>query len=352
MVIPLSRKDHHPLMPKKVKRNTSRLATPWDNQVDISPLQGFIQSRYQEAYFDRHPEIANSKEVELLNSYSIENCKHCNSSNIKKSGYTKIGLRRYKCKDCNRTFSIITNTIFENRKISISEWIEFCLDVFRYESLSVTSKTNKNASTTTKYWLKKLFMLLEDYQTNIILSGNVFIDETFFPVAESDKVKTKDDKELRGLSINQFCIAVGYDGKNVFATLEGMGKPSSPRALQAYEKHIEKGSHLIHDKEKSHRVLIQKLELTEETYDSRDCLRMSDKENPLNPINQMCNRLKQFLRSHSGFNRDDLQDYLNLFCFIMNPPRTKLEKVEILLTSAISSAKTLKYREYYKSKSQ
>ncbi len=44
----------------------------------------------------------------------------------------------------------------------------------------------------------------------------------------------------------------------------------------------------------------------------------------------------------SGFDRDDLPHYLNLCCFMFNPPHEKL------LESAIYLSKTLKYRDYFK----
>ncbi len=60
--------------------------------------------------------------------------------------------------------------------------------------------------------------------------------------------------------------------------------------------------------------------------------------------------LQKFLRAHSGFNRDELNDYLNLFAFITNPPSDKLEKIDILLNLAFHSAVSLKYREYFRRK--
>ena len=53
---------------------------------------------------------------------------------------------------------------------------------------------------------------------------------------------------------------------------------------------------------------------------------------------------KKFLNAHSGFDREDLQGYLNLFCFIVNPPKNKYEKLEKLLNLALHNPKTLKYR--------
>ena len=38
-----------------------------------------------------------------------------------------------------------------------------------------------------------------------------------------------------------------------------------------------------------------------------------------------------FLNAHSGFSRDDLQNYLNLYSFVINPPSDHLEKVEKII---------------------
>lgn len=92
------------------------------------------------------------------------------------------------------------------------------------------------------------------------------------------------------------------------------------------------------------------MNLEDESYDANLLKRMNDKDNPLNPINRQCDLLKRFLRAHDRFNRDDLKDYLNLFCFIQNPPHNKLEKVQILLDSAIHLTKSLKYRDFYDKK--
>lgn len=332
-------------------KNHSRKKTPWDHNNDLSPMESFIKSKYLDSYDYKHPSIKDTKEADLLNSYEVSCCKRCNSLDFTKKGFTKNGIQRYFCNTCKRYFNVLTSTLFDNHKISISEWIEFCLDIFRFESINLTSKTNKNSFTTSKYWLYKLFYIIEDIQDDIVLEGNVYIDETFYPVIESNKI-VKDGKKLRGLSKNQICIGIAYDGRYVYARVEGFGKTSQKKTKDTFINHIKAGSHLIHDKEKSHKILIKELKLTDESYDANKLKKYKDKDNPLNPINRQCYLLKRFLRSHSGFDRDDIQYYINLYCFISNPPVNKLEKVEIILNRAIDFTKSLKYRDFYTSKSK
>lgn len=329
----------------KKDKPASRRATPWDEKSDLSPTEAFIKSNYLDSFDVKHSKLSDTNEAELINSFEISKCKHCNSNHIRKFGFTKNGVQRYHCFACKKSFNALTNTIFDNHKIPIKEWIQFCLNLFSFESVSVTSKNNKNSITTSHYWLHKLFLVLKNYQNDIILSGEVQIDETFYKVIKHEIV-TKDDKELRGLSINQYCIGIGCDNDYTYAVIEGMGKPSGNKTLNAFEKHIKPKSILIHDKEKAHKDLVKLLELESNTYDSNELKKLEDKDNPLYEINHKCFLLKKFLNSHSGFNRDNLQDYLNLFCFMMNPPINKLGKVKMLLSSAINGADSLTYREF------
>ena len=120
---------------------------------------------------------------------------------------------------------------------------------------------------------------------------------------------------------------------------------------EIFGRHILPGSTLITDKHRGHRKLVHELSLDNIEYDSKLLKGIPDEDNPLNPVNQKHNMLQKFLKAHSGFNRDELDDYLNLFVFITNPPMDKLEKIDILLNLAFQSAVSLKYRDYFRRKS-
>ena len=96
-----------------------------------------------------------------------------------------------------------------------------------------------------------------------MLSGNVYLDETYLKVIKKDVEKRSDGKEYRGISRNQICIGIAYDGFHVYCCILGHGKPSQKAVYNGFKDHIAPGSALIHDKEKAHKKLIQQYEKVE-----------------------------------------------------------------------------------------
>lgn len=324
---------------------SSRKRTPWDNNETLDSIESFLVETYHNHYKAKHPKLAETNEAILINSFDIHYCKRCGSNNYIKFGKTRNGINRYYCKDCNRTFTIITNTIFDNHKIAITEWVEFLLELISYGSFNSISRNNRNSINTTYYWVDKLFLLLATYSKNLILKDKVYIDETFYTVIKKDIELKEDGNKPRGLSKNKYCIGIGCDNEYTYARVEGFGKTSTKRTKETFIDHIKEDSTLIHDKEKAHNCLVDILKLKSITYDSTDLKKLEDKDNPLNSINQKCRYLKRFLNTHSGFDRDNLQDLINLFLFINNPPINKLEKIKLILQLAFDTRMVLKFRD-------
>ena len=81
-------------------------------------------------------------------------------------------------------------------------------------------------------------------------------------------------------------------------------------------------------------------------YKSKDLKNLEDEENPLDPINQACRRLKDFLNAYRGFNRCDIQGLINLYVFIDNTPNEYLKKIDLLIQYALKNKTLLRYRYY------
>lgn len=335
---------------KKKKRGTPLRSFPWSGNAEKTDGQTLIESTVNEWYAAKH-RAPGGEEISFVNSIKITSCPYCGKGGFVRDGHDRSGVSRYLCRDCGRRFTPLTGTIFQGRKIPISEWVEYLMHLFGFHSAKSSAFSNRNDKNTGKYWLSKVFAVLDGIQDGIVLGGTVFIDETYVPVKAGDAA-TKEGKLLRGLSRNQLCIATAANASASVFIASGKGKMGESGALKAYGKHIEEGSALVHDGEKSHGVLIGQLKLSSSVHPSSETKGMDDDSNPLNRVNRLHYLLQRFLSSHGGYNRDDLQDWLNLFWFIMNGPSDVYGKVLAFIELAVSARKTVKYREVFPRKSR
>lgn len=54
------------------------------------------------------------------------------------------------------------------------------IHLFEFHSIRSSARDNRNAESTGKYWLIKVFEVLKNCQKDIILEGNIYLDEMYF----------------------------------------------------------------------------------------------------------------------------------------------------------------------------
>ena len=327
----------------------SRRKTPWEG-IQRDSLQNFLRNNYIAEYERKHLSLSETGEIDYINSIVPDYCPFCGSALFVRKGSSPNGTLRYLCRnpECGRSFNPLTGTIFQDRKISLSEWEQYLINLVHYVSINSSSRNNKNVFTTSRYWLEKVFIVLEGIQDDILLSGDVILDETFFPLDGNSVELKADGTKKRGTSKNQMCIGVACTESLVYCSYEGLGSPSAEGTLKAFEGHIAPGSTLIHDLDPSHNLLIKQLGLVSQPYKASTLKKLPDGQNPLQGVNERHSRIKRFLRSHLGFDRKYMSNFLDLYAFASNPPIDDLEKVELFIRRAIMLRKTLKYRDFYK----
>lgn len=339
------------LLPEKADRqahmkkynHTSLRQFSWSGNKEKKPSESLIESTALEWYEAKHRKQS-LEEIAFINSIKVHSCPYCGGP-VNKNGHRKDGLQRYICRDCKRKSNPLTNTIFDSHKIPVSEWIEYLLHLFEFHSVKTSAIDNRNSDTTGRYWLFKVFEVLKNIQKDVILSGCVYIDEKFLPVIESKKKKDKDGKELKGLSNNQISVATGTNKiTSIFISMKH-GNSSEASCWRAYHKHIKEGSVLIHDGEPSHNRLVDDLALKSIIHTSSETKGLKDKDNPLDPINDLHDKLQRFMTAHGGYDRSNIQDWLNLFWFIMNGPKDKYDKVRKFIEKAVLIRKRMKFRD-------
>ena len=324
----------------------------WDKSEDKTLSQGLISSTVHEWYDAKH-RMSSEEEIELINSIGISCCPVCGSISIKRNGYYRNRIIRHYCNSCKTSFNSLTGRIFDDREIPISEWIEYLLHLFEFHSITSSARDNRNAYSTGRYWLIKVFSVLKNYQNDILLEGNIYLDETLFTRVESKKERRPDGKEYRGISRNKLCVACAYDDSgHIVLICENVSKPSLRSTWKAMGSHIRERSTLIHDGERSHSILIDKMNLESIVYDADEIKKLDDKDNPLDPINEIHSLAKRFMRAHGGYDRDNLQDFMNLIAFILNEPKDRYEKIDLFINMALSTPSVVRYRDAMSKKSR
>lgn len=330
----------------------SASATPWDgaDEPSLTPAQRLVMGWQREQYGWLH-RPGGGPDAAFFNAYERGSCPRCGSERIAMFGHDRRGVRRWRCAECRRTFTPATGTIFEDRKLPVSAWVEFLLGIMSFESLAGIARRDRRSPTTPPYQLAKLFLVLDGVQDGVVLSGRVQADEMMYPVPAAEAVRTPSGRRQGGgYSRNNTCIAIACEerggGSSVFRAL-GRGKPSGGRAVAAYCPHLGEGLTLVHDMENAHNAVVRERRLVSEAHDSRALRGLPDAENPLWKVNRLCFLLRLFLDGHSGFDRSNIDGWLNLFSVMMNPPEDRLEKAAMVLDRAMASPATLRYRDFY-----
>ena len=311
------------------------------------PAGFFIEENIVRWYIEKHPK-AGPAEIGFVNSIPMERCPHCGCPRIRKCGRRKDGIQTYEClgPGCGKRFNPLTNTVFDSRKIPLTEWAEYLIHLFEYHSVTTAAIDNRNADTTGFYWLEKVFMVLRGHQDPIVLGDLVWIDETYVSEKRSKLILKAGGSRLKGLSRNQRCVYCATDGKAATLIVGGVGKPSKKGAANAYLPHVQGFSHIVHDGEKSHSPIVAATGSTETVIPTWMTKGVGDEDNPMDEINRVHRFFKRFLSRHVGFERSSLQDWANLFSFIWNGPNEPKVKAMIFISMAVRKPGLLRYRTW------
>ena len=81
--------------------------------------------------------------------------------------------------------------------------------------------------------------------------------------------------------MNPLAIGTAHDKSHVVIQVLGTGQPGQKRIYEKFKDHIAEGAKMITDKDVDHRLLVKKLNLVNEKYDSKVAKGMPDDQNPL-----------------------------------------------------------------------
>jgi transposase-like protein len=233
---------------------------------------------------------------DMYKNRHIDCCSRCGSSNyIRYGSYKKI--QRYKCKECGRTFSKATNSLWSYSKHSFSKWIEFIELMMEKKSLRFSADRLKISLVTAFYWRHKILHgLTLDILPNK-LKGDIHIGKTI--IIENFKGCRNIETTLR---------------RNIWV----IGARGSDDSMLV--KPISKGAwNLISFKEKIYSKIEENSYIIPYADRYISCMAKSHNKklikevNPENRIRFLRGNLNKWLKSFYGIATKYLEKYLSLF---------------------------------------
>jgi len=283
-------------------------------------------TRFETDLIKTYLDINDSKESDTIpeidEPVKIEECVHCKSHKIICYGHSRKGRQRYLCKDCGRTFTIVTKSFFKNTRISYEQWLKLLECEMIGSSLKETSYQTHLSVTSCFYLRHKLYKAFENAQAEK-LKKDVQLDMTFLDISFKGMKNTP--KPIKGSKKNpksesfphmkdpQVCISTAADeiGEILFL-ISGYGAESSAK----YQLHIDRYDQrcrIISDGSSSIRKFCKDnhfrcTALTEGYHKTKEGKHISD-------VNSLHSDLKDLIRKKRNVSIRHLQGYLNWIVF-------------------------------------
>lgn len=302
-------------------------------------------------------ELGQTPQLDKVRSTINENqkvlCPDCHTDDIYGHGIYK-GRKRYKCKQCSKTFNDFTGTAISGiKKVDkFQEYIELTL-----ESVSIrkAAKELKVSTNTIFAWRHKILASLS------MINGNSFVgivecDDKQFKINEkgSRKLDRKaykrpsDRKTKRGISNDKLSVMVATDRKgNPLMKIAKMGRIDSDSVEKTIGSFISPNNILCSDSHPSIILWANNKELEHHTF-------VASKQHVKNQcyhvqhVNSLDNRYERWIKPFYGIATKYLSQYLNWFVFLQKIKKSS-EPIREFANIIMANIKTInQYRNIEK----
>ncbi len=282
-------------------------------------------------------------------------CPYCGSKHVVRFGHRKDGTQRYKCRACGKTFVSTSNSIASGTRKSLAVWEEYVDCMMLGLSVRETADRCGIHRNTAFAWRHKILGALQYMADNVVLSGIIEADETFFAVSfkgnhsrSSFKLPRKAHKRggsthLRGLSHEKVCVpcAVNRNGLSI-AKASNLGRVATKDLHMVYDNRIESGSTMVTDLMNSYKRFTNKNGLT--------LIQLKGSKSKkgiynIQHINSYHSELKRFMEGFKGVSTKHLNNYLIWHNFANYARENMAEKRSILLRYSLSQYVTLHFKD-------
>ena len=276
---------------------------------------------------------------------SVE-CPYCHCMEYSRYGKTRQGIQRYRCKKCGRIYVVSDGKNLHSSKLTASELLDLAKCIYLNFSVRAVCVMTGLSPKTVILWQKKAFSIATAWIDKAAqFSGKTWIDEVYFPFANGKETpKEADECKKAGLSFSNVCVCIGYDEYGtMFCRVMKTGKVDELSILCCFSGRMDDVTLLVHDADKSHKVLIRKEKLADKVVKSIPKTKESLKL--MKPINDYSALLVNEMRKHPGTKASGLDDRL---CFIsykawLNSRYGEELGIRILLSEMVKAEKTVHF---------
>ncbi len=249
-------------------------------------------------------------------------CPHCGATHIVRHGTYKGGKQRYLCRNCNSTFSDMTNTPMSRTKLP-DKWSPFIECMLKGYSLRKSASIIGVSYVTLFYWRHKLLNALNEVD-NCPFEGIVEMDETFFLHSEKGNKHIKDRKprkrggsaKQRGTNSQHVCVLVARDrNKNTYNRIANMGRLNMTRLNEMVGSQFNNMNILCTDGLKGYTTFADSKDMDHyEIIEHHTYKGIFHIQN----VNSYHSRLKRWIANFNGVSSKYLNNYLAWFKFLDN----------------------------------
>lgn len=285
-------------------------------------------------------------------------CPHCNSHHVVKYGH-KNGVQRFKCKECNHTFTWSNNTIIYGLKKKYETFLKYCDCLMRKMTIRECAVNCKISIRISFQWRHKILDALQNMHNEVVLDGIVESDETYFALSFKGNRKLESLHRIvhhrgsssgkRGLSNEQVCTSCSCNLNGLsIGRITNLGKPKTSELSKFLNGRIEEGTFFITDSLNSYDLIAESNNLTHIKIESG---KFKNGQFNIQKINSYHNELKRLVNGKfKGVATKYLNNYVVYHNFVNIAKESFQDKLNILKefvssTLCISKGYLIKFRD-------
>lgn len=250
-----------------------------------------------------------AKEVKEMRFSKGRVCCYCEGTNV-----VRNGVQRYLYRNCNRSFSHLTNSATYRSKKTLDKWLKYAKCMLNGYSIRKSAEEVEISIATSFFWRHKILNCISEFLGVVSVGGVVEADEVFFAysykgtkTANMPRPSRKRGKQVkkRGIRKEQVCVGTALDRQgNIIIELLCTGRVTTNELERLYGNRIGENSILCTDRHKSYIQFATDISL-----DHKRIKRGRNKDD-INYINSIHSNLKKWMAKFNGVATKYLANYM------------------------------------------